>query len=189
MKVSSDLIARCKKGDRRAQNRLYELCYGVLMSICLRYERNHEDARYLLNIGFMKIATNLDKYPKETPFEHWARRIMINTNIDEYRRNKKRKENISYQDFEEGTKAWNDYHLEDVYDKFNAEELENMIRSLKGETQKVFNLYAIDGYSHKEIADMLVIPVGTSKWHLSKARSELKAKIEMKLNKPKAPVS
>ena len=137
----------------------------------------------------MKIVTNLDKFPDKIPFEHWARRIMINTNIDEYRRNKRRKESISYQDFEEGSKVWNAYKFEHVHEKFNAEELENMIQSLQGDTQKVFNLYAIDGYSHKEISDMLAIPIGTSKWHLSKARSQLREMIELKLNKSKVKIS
>lgn len=189
MKVSQSLIARCKKGDRRAQNKLFELCYGILISICLRYENNLEDAKHILNVGFLKIATNLEKYSEDISFEVWIRRIMINTNIDEYRASKKRKEKIIYDDFIEGNSSWNEYKLDDAYDKFNVEELEMLIRALPNDIQKVFNLYAIDGYTHKEIGDMMDIPANTSKWLLAKARNTLKSKIEEKMKKPKVTMS
>jgi RNA polymerase sigma-70 factor (ECF subfamily) len=101
MIVDQELIQLCKKEDRRAQFNLYKQCYGILMAVCLRYERNKEDAEELVNMGFLKIVTKLDKYNSSIPFEAWIRRIMINTVIDEFRRRKKEQETIEYTDFDD----------------------------------------------------------------------------------------
>jgi len=186
LKVDKELIDLCKKGDRRAQNKLYELCYGILLSICLRYEKNIEDAKHMLNIGFLKIAINLDKYSPEVNFEHWIRRIMINTNIDEFRRNKKRKELFSDVESDISLNNSSHYHHNQSSSALEAEDLEMMIRSLPADMQKVFNLFAIDGYSHNDISDMMGIPVGTSKWLVSTARQKLRVLVERHNNIPKA---
>ncbi len=178
--VSKELLIQCLKKDRRAQNMLYEKCFGILMSIGLRYEKNEEDARFMVNIGFMKIITKLNKYHFDVEFEYWIRRIMINTMIDEYRKNKRRNEVIKYNDLENTYMRNQVSVLNKADDQFNAEELQLMIRLLPTDTQKVFNLFAIDGYSHKEISEMMKIPVGTSKWHVSKAREILVKMIERK---------
>ena len=186
LKVDKELIKLCKKGDRRAQNKLYELCYGILLSICLRYERNIEDAKHMLNIGFLKISINLDKYSPEVNFEHWIRRIMINTNIDEFRSNRKRKEIFSDMEDEISLNISSNYQHNQTSSKLEAEDLEMMIRSLPSDMQKVFNLFAIDGYSHNDISDMMGIPVGTSKWLVSTARQKLRVLVERHNNIPKA---
>lgn len=178
MKVRNGLINKCKRGDRRAQNRLYEQCYDVLISICHRYENNEEDARHLLNIGFLKIITNLDKMPVDAHFEPWIKRIMINTNIDEYRKNKRRLDNLNYEEDQLETVGTENFEINNSSQKHSAEELEKMIQSLPDNMQKVFNLFAIDGYSHKEIGEMLNIPIGTSKALVSKARTRLKFLME-----------
>lgn len=182
MIVDQELIQLCKKEDRRAQFNLYKQCYGILMAVCLRYERNKEDAEELVNMGFLKIVTKLDKYNSDIPFEAWIRRIMINTVIDEFRKRKKEQETIEYTDFD-------DHHhhrqveMNEADLRFDAEELELMLRNLPNVTQKVFNLHVIDGYSHKEVSDMLNISVGTSKWHVSNARKLLKEQIEKRKDK------
>lgn len=188
MKVSEDVIQSCIKNDRKAQFKLYELCYSVLMSICLRYEHNKEDARFMLNIGFMKIVTNLEKCPGTESFEPWCRRIMINTMIDEYRAKKRMKEHIVFEEIETTLfeKKNVDVNLSEL--KFNAEELEMMVQSLPEDTRKVFNLFAIDGYPHQEIAEMLDIPLGTSKWHVSRARALLQDMIKNKASNSKVKV-
>lgn len=181
MLIDQELIQRCIAQERRAQHELYKKCFSILMSVCIRYEKNRTDAEALLNMGFLKIVTKLDKYQTSIPFEAWIRRIMINTVIDEYRKNKKEQETIEYTDFE-------DYHYNrsidyNAADKlFDAEELQIMINDLPTVSKRVFNLHVIDGYSHKEISDMLEISVGTSKWHVSNARKLLKERIEQKLN-------
>ena len=171
--MSPQLIQDCIKGDRRAQFKLYKACYSVLMGICMRYKRDEDEAKAVLNVGFLKILKNLSKYGQKGSFEAWIKRIMINTIIDEFRKNRKVKELIAYTDFseQEFSTDWIDFNEADK--QFDAEELEAIIKQLPPVSQKVFNLFAIDGYSHKEIAKMLNISVGTSKWHLSFARKKL----------------
>jgi len=178
MNISAQLISDCRKGDRRAQYLLYKSCFSVLMSVCLRYKKNKDDAAAVLNSGFMKILSNLDKYQDHVPFQAWIKRIMINTVIDDFRKNRKVRELIEHTDFE-------DFHGQDELVEFNtadlnfdAEQLEQMIKRLPPVSQKVFNLFAIDGFSHKEIGKILGISDGTSKWHLSFARKKLREWIE-----------
>ncbi|KAB1062813.1 RNA polymerase sigma factor [Salibacter halophilus] len=182
MIVDQELIQLCKKEDRKAQFTLYKQCYGILMAVCLRYERNKEDAEELVNMGFLKIVTKLDKYNSDIPFEAWIRRIMINTVIDEFRKRKKEQETIEYTDFDD-QHHHRQVEMNDADLRFDAEELELMLQNLPNVTQKVFNLHVIDGYSHKEVSDMLSISVGTSKWHVSNARKLLKEQIEKNKNK------
>lgn len=180
MKIPKELLESCRKEERRAQFELYRLCYSVLLSVCLRYEKNKEDAEFLLNKAFYKILKNLDKYADNVPFEAWIRRITINTVIDEYRKNKK--DIVDY--VEEPTNiAPNkavDYNEADQ--RYDAEELQILINQLPPISKKVFNLYVIDGYNHREIAEKLSMSEGTSKWHLSSARKKLKALVLKLMN-------
>lgn len=188
MEVSSELIKACKKGDRRAQFELYQQCYSPLMAVCMRYESQQEDARALLNKGFFKVLKYLDKYKPQAPFQAWAKRIMINTVIDEYRRNRKHKERVSYTeifDYHDHVDLVN-YNAAD--EAFDAEDIEQLLYELPEMTRKVFNLFAIDGYAHKEIAAMLSVSEGTSKWHVSSARRQLRALIHQKLNPEKTKI-
>ncbi len=172
--VNQLLLQDAAKGDRRAQFQLYKSCFSVLMGVCLRYRRSEEDAVAMVNEGFLKIVNNLPKYSAETPFEAWIRRIMINTLIDDFRKNRKVQELIENQDFTD-TNNHNglvDFNTADL--QFEAGQLEAMIRSLPPMSQKVFNLFAIDGYGHLEIGELLGISDGTSKWHLSFARQRLR---------------
>ena len=177
MQPDADLLLRCRKNDRKAQNELYRWCYGYLMAICLRYCNNREDAEGLLNFGFLKLVTNLEKYRTEVPFKSWMSRIMINTIIDEFRKDQKRREAMSGMDIAEVRNTSNvDFNA--AAQQLEAEELEKMIQRLPEMSRKVFNLYAIDGYSHKEIGEMLGISNGTSKWHVSFARKSLQEMIK-----------
>jgi len=183
--VDRQLIKDVARGDRRAQFQLYKRGYSVLMGVCMRYKKNEEDAAAVLNQGFLKILNNINKYREEVPFEAWIRRIMINTVIDEFRKNRKVHELMETTDFSEQNK-FTDYVDYNTADKiFDAEQLEAIIKMLPPVSQKVFNLFAIDGYSHKEIAEMLDISDGTSKWHLSFARKKIKEIIQSTINKSK----
>lgn len=171
--MEKQLLQDCKAGNRKAQYQLYRQCFAYLMGVCYRYKHNEADAAAMLNAGFLKILTNLDKYRPEVPFEAWSKRIMINTIIDEFRKNRKVRELIDYKDFTE-TDSYDDLvDFNEAAQQFDAEELENLIKKLPPVSQKVFNLYAIDGYKHREISELLDINVGTSKWHLSFARKKL----------------
>ncbi|HWY38983.1 MAG TPA: sigma-70 family RNA polymerase sigma factor, partial [Bacteroidia bacterium] len=96
MNVELDLITACINRERRAEYELYKITYRYLMSICVRYVNGQEEAKEMLNIGFLKILTNLDKYKPEVPFKAWIRKVMVNVLIDEYRKEKKHSEYIEY---------------------------------------------------------------------------------------------
>lgn len=172
VKVSETLIKRLVKQDRKAQMELYRICFSLLMSVAYRYKKNEEDAAALSNVAFLKILTNIEKYNSKSAFEAWIRRIAINTAIDDYRKNKKREEMFEAEDNFEGLE---EVTYNEVDDTIEAEELSNMILALPKATRVVFNLFAVDGYSHKEITEELGIGLETSKWHMKEARKRLKA--------------
>ena len=178
MDIDNSLIKACIKNDRKAQSLLYKKCFNLLMGVCIRYVNNKEEACALLNAGFLKILNNLKSYKPHVPFEAWIKRIMINTVIDDYRKNKKRKEHLFYTDFDshERADAFFDYNEADRH--FDAEALRAIIRQLPPMSQRVFNLFAIDGFSHQEISKELGISEGTSKWHVSFARKTIIQKIK-----------
>lgn len=127
----------------------------------------------MLNVGFLKVLDNLDRYSPDVPFEAWIRRIMINVLIDDFRKNRKVRELIEYTDFSENHIKETPVDYNEAEKQFNAEQLEGFIQALPSMSRKVFNLFAIDGYTHKEIAELLAISEGTSKWHVSYARKKL----------------
>ncbi len=173
MEISAKLLKDCKGGDRKAQFQLYKSCYAMLMSVCLRYQQDEDSAAAMVNEGFLKILTNLDKYRPEVSFAAWSKRIMINTLIDDFRKNRKVKELIETKDFHSEEVEISGFDWNTADQQFDAEQLEYLIQQLPPMSRKVFNLYAIDGYTHKEIAKALGISEGTSKWHLSSSRQKL----------------
>ena len=175
MNIELDLITACINRERRAEYELYKLTYRYLMSICIRYTRNKEEAEDCLNIGFLKILQNLNKYKVEVPFKAWIRKVMVNSLIDNYRKQKKRQEQIKYIENYIETSDFAD--VNNALTKMNTEQIHTMIKQLPPTSQQVFNLYAIDGFAHKEIAEMLDMSEGTSKWHLSFSRQQLKEMI------------
>lgn len=176
MIIQPHLIELCIKQDRRAEYELYKLTYSYLMSICLRYSKDKDSASESLNVGFLKILKNLQAYKPNIPFKSWIRRVMVNTLIDEYRKNKREREKISY--VEEYYDSSDFSEVNEALGRLNYQQILTQINLLPEATKKVFNLFAIDGYSHKEIAELLLISEGTSKWHLNAARQKLKEFIE-----------
>jgi RNA polymerase sigma factor (sigma-70 family) len=172
MIIQPNLIKDCINRDRRAEYELYKTLYSFLMSVCYRYTHQKEMAEEMLNMGYLKILNNLEKYDHALPFKAWVRRIMINTLIDEYRKNKTLKNKISYVEEYYDNEEYSETNS--ALDKLNASEILLMIEKLPKASAQVFNLYAIDGFSHKEISEMLEISQGTSKWHLNFARQRLK---------------
>jgi RNA polymerase sigma factor (sigma-70 family) len=176
MVIQPQLIALCIKQDRKAEYELYKLTYSYLMGICMRYSRDKDTASETLNMGFLKILKNLSTYKPEIPFKAWIRRVMVNTLIDEYRKNKREKEKVTY--VEEYYDSTDFSDVNEALSRINYNQLLLQINLLPEATKKVFNLFVIDGYSHKEIGEMLTISEGTSKWHLNAARQKLKEYIE-----------
>lgn len=166
----NNLIKQCKKQDRKAQERLYHLFSGKFFTLCLKYSSNYEQAKDTLQEGFIKIYQNISQFKGKGTFEGWMTRIIINTALKEYQ-----KKSIFL--------FVNDQEYEDPEVEIDEEEvpidfLIQIIQELPDRYRLVFNLYAMDGYSHQEISELLKISVGTSKSNLSRARVKLKEKIE-----------
>ena len=176
--IDQSIIDKCKVNDRRAQEKLYEWFYVKLMPTCMRYHKNEEDARHILNIGFVKICKNLDKLKEGTPFEAWVRRIVMNTIIDEFRKNKKYIQLVDNKETDRELELAGTTVENSIWSKLETDVLMGLLKRLPDVSRKVFNLYVIDGYSHKEIGAMLDISDGTSKWHLSNARKLLRGMVE-----------
>ena len=176
MNVQPHLIALCLKQDRKAEYELYKQSYGYLMSICMRYSRDKDTASEMLNVGYLKILKNLHSYKPEISFKAWIRQIMINTLIDEYRRNKRERERLTYVDEYFDTTDFSE--VNEALSRLNCQQILDEIGKLPEATRRVFNLFVIDGYSHREIGEMLEISEGTSKWHLNAARQKLREYIE-----------
>lgn len=162
------LIQGCIKEDRSAQKELYRHFYALSMGICLRYANNKLDAASIMNEGFYKVFAHIEKYDFTKPFTAWLSRIMTNAAIDHYRANLKFANSEDVNAYEHlGT-------AHDVIDtKLHYQDLLVMVQSLSPSYRTVFNLFAIEGYTHEEIASMLNISIGTSKSNLFKARAKL----------------
>ncbi len=166
------LIKACKKQDRLAQKRLYELHYNDMMRIGMRYASTKEDAVEILNNGFLKVFTKLNYFDKEKgKFIQWISGIMIKTGIDHYRKNKKHRYTLQVnEDISHSEQAVS-------IEKLSGQEVLKHIQKLSPMYRLVFNLFVMDGLSHKEIAKQLNISVGTSKSNLSKAKHRLRSMI------------
>lgn len=158
------LIESCKSNDREAQYRLYNLLSGKMFAVCLRYAKHREAAEDLLQEGFVKVFTHIDKFRGEGSFEGWVRRIIVNTAVEHYRRSTKMYPMVNVEDINR------DIPWVDTGENLELEDLMNMINKLSQGYKTIFNLYVVEGYSHKEIAEMLEISEGTSKSQLARAR-------------------
>lgn len=162
-----ELIQGCRRGDRAAQKRLYDTFSPKMYALCCRYVKDSMEAEDVLVTAFTKILDKIDQYKSEGSFEGWIRRVVVNEALTWLRRNRNMYLELELEaaDYEPDYKSLSD-HLE-------AEDLMTMINELPSGYRIVFNLYAIDGYSHKEIADQLGISENTSKSQLSRARAYL----------------
>lgn len=167
------IINGCIAGDRRDQELLYRRHAPRLYSVCLQYSGNDEEARDILQEGFIKIFDNLENYKHEGSFEGWMRRIVVNTALERYR---SRHNLFRVDDIDTINEPEAEPDTED-YSGLEAVDLLYIIRELPPKYRMVFNLYAIEGYSHKEIGKMLSISEGTSKSNLSRARIILQRRV------------
>ncbi|MEM1324680.1 MAG: sigma-70 family RNA polymerase sigma factor [Bacteroidota bacterium] len=164
-----DLISACRRKERWAQQQLYEQFFGKMMGVCMRYANSEEEAMDLLHEGFIKVFRYINKYQSGTSLNAWIRRIMINTCIDAYRKKVRRRT----EDIEEAySLSSNDA---DAISQCSEKEILAAVQQLSMAYRTVFNLYVIEGYSHKEIADLLGISESTSRSNLVKARTKLKS--------------
>lgn len=160
-------VAALRRGEREAQRVLYETYYGPLMAICQRYSGTDDEAMDLLHESFIKIFGKINRYESGTALLAWMRRITVNTAIDHYRRSVRRRT----EDLERAYQVSSD--VPDVVSTCSAQEILAAVQQLPPTYRTIFNLYVIEGYSHKEIADQLNITDSTSRSNLVKARSKL----------------
>jgi RNA polymerase sigma-70 factor (ECF subfamily) len=161
------LLEDCRKGDRKAQRDVYEKYSGLMFSVCRRYISEPEAAEDVLVCGFMKVFSKIDQFKSEGSFEGWVRRIMVNESLTYIRKNKSLYMQVEIENAEREP----DYSQ--LSDHLEEEDLMKMINRLPAGYRTVFNLYAIEGFSHKEIAEQLGISENTSKSQLSRARAHL----------------
>lgn len=167
-----DIIKGCKAGKSGAQEALYRKYSSKLFGICLRYTKDYSAAEDVLQEGFIKILTNIKSYKGTGSFDGWIRRIVVNTALERFR---KQFQMYPITDINENELGLN---YEDVLANINAKELLELVKELPPAYRMVFNMYAIDGFSHKEIGEILNISIGTSKSNLSRARKILQTKVE-----------
>jgi len=177
MAPSSELIKSCIKGKEKAHYELFKLCFSYMMSIAVKYYNNHDDARAQVNAAFYKVLTHLETFHQENSFDAWVKRITVNTILSDFRSLKGYKQAISPVNFEENLGELDSEEAAMADDRFEYEDIMRLMQELKEEERHILMLHAVDGYQHKEIAEMLQIPEGTCRWHLSNARKNLKVKL------------
>lgn len=165
------LINGCRKGDPASQERLYRQFSAAMYGLCLQYASSEEDAQDILQDGFLKVYRKIKQVKDPRALPGWIRRIMINTALEKYR------SQVVLERIDGTFEGMNVVEEESVLDRLSAETLVELIQSLSPKYRMVFNLYAVEGYNHKEISDMLGISEGTSKSNLSRARAILQEKV------------
>ena len=171
LKLSGDeksFIDACIQKEKWAQQKIYEDHYSVMFPLCCRYADGEDQALDIMHDGFIKVFKNIHRYQPGTSLSSWIKRIMVNTAIDCYRKNKRRRT-------EDIDDAINISALDpDVLSEISAREILEALQSLSPAYRSVFNLYVIEGYSHREVSEQLGISESTSRSNLVKARSKLK---------------
>ncbi|MFT5511670.1 MAG: RNA polymerase sigma factor (sigma-70 family) [Bacteroidia bacterium] len=181
--TEQDIISACIDNDSRAQKILFENYAPKMLGVCARYCSNMEDAKDALHEGFIKVFQRIEKFKGSSTLETWMTRLMINTAIDNFKKSTK------YMHFEDAEKV-HEYSNDDTSYILNLEDdqevrmsdLRKVIAQLPDGYKMVFNLYAVEGYSHNQIAEELNISTGTSKSQLARARTLLKKLVKEQLN-------
>jgi len=171
------LIKECSRGNAKAQRALFDKFAPKMLAVCMRYLKNMDEAEDALQDGFVKVFQKIPEFKMEGSLEGWIRRIMVNNSLDAIRRNKKQlleddvdtvQHKVSFTDFQ--------------FDDMDLQYLMKIIQSLPDGYRVVFNMFAIEGYSHKEIAETLGVSENTSKSQYSRARALLREKLEQVKN-------
>ncbi len=169
--TEAELIKGCQKGSGLHQQALYQQYHRKMFGVCLRYTNKQEDAEDVLQEAFIKVFKHINGFRGNGSFEGWIRRIMVHTSIEHYRKRSR----YFMVDIDQA----NEVELDaDQLSEMSRDEILDLVQGLPTGYRTVFNLYAIEGYPHKEIAEMLGISVGTSKSQFSRAKALLKEKME-----------
>ena len=173
--TEEEMIRGCVANDRRCQEVLYRTYFDTMMRMVRRYTKDEDRMIEILNDGFLKVFKKIEMFRGEGSFEGWIRRIVYHSISDHFKKESGYLKFIVLEDAEkdDGHTALNGLYYEDLLE---------IIGALPERSRQVFNMYAVEGFSHKEIADQLEISEGTSKWHLSNAREQLKKLLESRMN-------
>jgi RNA polymerase sigma-70 factor (ECF subfamily) len=166
-----EIIKGCIGGDSKAQKRLYDQYSKIMFGICLRYSNSYDDAKDILQDGFIKIFGKIGQFSFSGSFEGWMKRIFINTALEHYRTNK------NYQNQTDVEFANDNPHHDYTIEKITQKEIMTILNKMSPGYRSVLNLFIIEGYSHAEIGEMMGISEGTSKSQLSRARVILQQEI------------
>ncbi len=169
-----ELIEGCLENSRRHQEVLYKRYFPKMMSMCMRYAGDQDKAMEIVNNGFLRVFKKLDTFAHKGSFEGWIRRIVYHAISDYYKKESRYLKFIVLEDHDRDipTQALDHMYYEDIL---------ALVDQLPSKSQQVFKLFAIEGYTHDEIGKMLGISDGTSKWHLSNARKQLKQSLKKKI--------
>lgn len=167
----NDLLEGCKAGDRRVQELLYKRTAAKMLAVCMRYARDRMEAEDSLQLGYVKVFQKINDYRGDGSFEGWIRKVMVNTAIESYRKNLRTLNLVPIEDGYEQPSTGFDFS------RLGMQDLLRLIQGLADGYRIVFNMYIIEGYSHKEIGAELGISEGASKSQLSRARAILKQEI------------
>lgn len=166
-----ELLEGCRQGDRKMQEALYRQTSARMLAVCMRYVKDRAEAEDVLQTGYIKVFQKVKEYRGDGSFEGWIRRIMVNTAIENYRKNLRNLNVVPIEAaFEEPATGFD-------FSRLGMQDLMKLIQKLADGYRLVFNMYAIEGYSHREIADTLGISEGASKSQLSRARAILREEI------------
>jgi RNA polymerase sigma-70 factor (ECF subfamily) len=163
-----DIIAGCRKKQSKSQEALYKEYFGYAMSVALPYAHVPDEAHEIVNDSFMKVFDKIDSYKESHSFKSWFRAIVVNTAIDYYRKNGKYRLNT---DVEQADRS---EYSEEILDSLNLENILELLNGLSDNQRVIFNLYEIEGYSHREIAEMLDITETASRTNLTRAKKSLR---------------
>lgn len=170
------IIRGCQKNDRKSQEVLYKKFFATMMSMCMRYVQDKYKAAEIVNDGFVKVFKKIDQYEFKGSFEGWVRRIVFHSLSDTIRKDANY---LKFMVFEEYDSSKSNKVLDNLYE----EDLIKMVNEIPPASGDVFLLFAVQGYSHKEISELKNISIGTSKWHLSEARKKLQNLVLENYNK------
>lgn len=170
--TDAELVKGCIANDRRFQEATYRQFFPKMLSMSMRYTSDRETAMEIVNNGFLRAFKKMDTFSFKGSLEGWVRKLVFHSVSDYFRKNNKYGELIIFEEKDTSSAA-------QVVNKLFMDDLLKMVHSLSPTTQKVFTLYAIEGYNHREIGEELGMSDGTSKWHLSEARKKLKQMLKL----------
>lgn len=182
--IEQNIINGCLDNDRKCQRILYEFCFPIIMKVCSRYTINEDEAVESMNAAFLKVLKNLHLLKDLESFGGWVKQIAVNTSIDFYRSKKKYTERNKLTVDNEYSHVENmHFNLDFTESKMDSKHIFKLIQQLPDTTREVLNLFALDGFNHREIATKLAISEESSRWHLHKARKLMTEKLQ-KMNNP-----